>query len=110
MSVRAVFPSEIHERIRRGYLDRLSRRVKRMRKLYAERDWQELRLECQHLRNSAASFGFPSLADMAARAEGSIPEGEVSRARVPSEARQAAEDLFGAIDGVLVSHNCDLNP
>ena len=103
MPVRAVFPSEIHERIRKGYLDRLSRRVKRMRRLLAERDWSELRLECQHLGNSAGSFGFPELSEQALTVERAIPEGTVPNARMIPEAKRGAEVLFKTIDQVLLT-------
>lgn len=94
-------PSEIHDRIRKGYLLRLDSRVKRMRKLFAERNWQEFRQECAHLKNSAASFGYPQVSQLAQRAEMAIPVRLSSRAIVRNEMREAAENLFNAIDSLL---------
>src|SRR5690349_8635670 len=65
-------PKEIEDRLRRRYLDRLSQRVKRLRKLLVERNWEELRAECGHLAASGDSFGFSNLTDLAIAAQESI--------------------------------------
>lgn len=98
-----VHPLEIQHRLRKGYLERLAVRVKRMRKQLALREWQELKSECRQLRAAAEGFGFPAITELAMRCEAKIPDGEVSRARALPMAKEAAETLIAAIDDVLVA-------
>ena len=95
--------NEIQERIQRGYLERLDKRIRKMRKLLTERDWHTLRVESIHLKNTAAGFGLPQLTQLAAGLEAAIPEKDISKATPLPNARQAAEALFTAIDQVLVN-------
>jgi hypothetical protein len=97
-------PKEIDERLRRRYLDRLSQRVKRLRKLLVERNWEELRSECGQLAASGETFGFNSLTDLAFAAQESIPLGKVSRAATPLRAKETTENLIAAVDGILMEH------
>ncbi|MGE0614654.1 MAG: hypothetical protein AB7P04_03360 [Bacteriovoracia bacterium] len=98
MEARAVFPAEIQEQIRKGYIIRLDQRVKRMRKFFAERNWVDLRQECMHLRKTAPGFGLADLASLAERVELSLEAaGGLSRAQVRPEAKLAAENLFSEI-------------
>lgn len=103
MSSEFSFPSEIQERVRKGYVDRLFQRSQKMRKLCAERDWAKLKLECAHLMQTARSFGFTQIADIAHRVEQAIPPGQVSRATPCPEAREKAESLFSAIDTLVTT-------
>ena len=89
---------EIHDRVRRGYLDRLGGRLRRMRRLLSDREWNALRIECANLRNTARSFGLPEVARLAAETEGFIPRDGVTRALPLPEACQAATDLFTEIE------------
>jgi HPt (histidine-containing phosphotransfer) domain-containing protein len=97
-------PKEIEERLRRRYLDRLSQRVKRLRRLLVERNWEELRQECSQLANSGENFGFPNLTFLAEAAQDSIPAGKVPRAATPLRAKETTEALIVAVDGVLMEH------
>jgi hypothetical protein len=92
---------EIQARVRRRYVDRLSQRVRRMRKMLLERNWSELRNEARQIREGGEGFGFPHLTELAAAAERSIPETGASRLRPIPEARQAVESLLIAIDLIL---------
>ena len=101
----SLLPNEIHDRIKKGYLNRLDGRVKRMRKLFVERNWQQLRVESIHLKNSASNFGFPALMQVAQKVEESIPESVVSRAHTIPNAHRAVEDLLSTIDQILVTNS-----
>jgi hypothetical protein len=93
--------NEINERLRRRYLDRLAQRVRKIRKQLIERDWSGLRVECVHLKETGASFGFPRIAELAAEATREIPAGHVSRLRSIPEARNAVTLLVSTIDAAL---------
>jgi hypothetical protein len=97
-------PKEIDERLRRRYLDRLSQRVKRLRKLLVERSWEELRSECGQLAASGETFGFDNITDLAIAAQFTIPAGKVSRAATPLRAKETAESLINAVDAILIEH------
>src|SRR4051794_10822399 len=95
---------EINDRLRRRYLDRLSQRVKKLRKLLIERNWEDLRNECHHLATSGETFGFLNLSHLAIAARESIPLGKVSRAATPLHAKDTIELLVAAVDSVLMDH------
>ena len=97
-------PSEINDRLRRRYLDRLSQRVKRLRRLLVERNWEELRTECGQLAASGETFGFENLTFLANAAQKAIPEGKLSRAFTPFYAKETTETLISAIDSILIEH------
>jgi hypothetical protein len=97
-------PREIEERLRRRYLDRLSQRVKKIRKLLIEKQWEELRAECGQLASSGEIFGFGNLTHLAMIAHTSIPKGRVSRAITPMRAKEATETLINAIDTILMEN------
>jgi HPt (histidine-containing phosphotransfer) domain-containing protein len=97
-------PREIDDRLRRRYLDRLAHRVKKLRRLLVERNWEGLRADCCQLATSGETFGFQNLTELAQSAQHSIPSGRVSRAATPLHAREAAEVLIGAIDSILIEH------
>lgn len=98
-------PSEIQDRLRKRFLDRLSERLKRIRKELVERNWAILRAECRQIRSSGETFGFPELTVLAVSAEAAIPEGEISKARNLPEAKQAVEALVAGIEGILIEHS-----
>ena len=97
-------PQEINDRLRRRYLDRLSQRVKKLRKLMVERNWQELRTECGQLAISGETFGFRNLTRLALATQESIPTGKVSRAATPIHAKETTEALIAAVDTILMEH------
>jgi HPt (histidine-containing phosphotransfer) domain-containing protein len=92
------YPSEIQERVRKGYINRLHDRVQKMRRNLADRNWQELRQECVHLKTTATTFDLPDLAGLAAKVERAIPESCRSSATGLPEAKEAAENLFSEVD------------
>ncbi len=96
---------EIDERLRRRYLDRLNKRMKKLRKLIVERNWEELRIECGQLANSGETFGFENLTSLAISTQDAIPLGKVSRAATPTHAKEMAESLITAIDAILIEHS-----
>jgi hypothetical protein len=93
-------PFEIQEKLRKQYLERLSLRMKKLRKELVDRNWPVLKTECRQLKTSE-SFGFSEISQLAVRAEASIPAGDISRAKGLPEARQAIDELITAIDSVL---------
>lgn len=100
---------EIQARVRRRYIDRLSQRVRRMRKMLLERNWSELRNEARQIREGGEGFGFSNLTELAAAAERTIPENGASRMRPIPEARQAVESLLIAIDLILAEASVTSN-
>ncbi len=98
-------PSEIDDRLKRRYLDRLGLRVKKLRKLLVERNWEELRLECSQVAVGGETFGFAELKSLAAEAQKAIPAGRVLRAQTPLFAKENTEALIARIDSVLVGHS-----
>ncbi len=97
-------PKEIEARLQRRFLDRLSQRVKILRKLLVERNWEDLRAECRQLAVSGETFGFGGLTSLAEEAQKKIPIGKVSRASSPSHAKETTEALISAIDSILMEH------
>ena len=97
-------PREIDDRLRRRYLDRLSQRVKKLRKLLVERNWEDLRAECSQLASSGENFGFQTLTALAQNAQNSIPTGKISRASTPVRAKESTEALIAAIDSILIEY------
>jgi HPt (histidine-containing phosphotransfer) domain-containing protein len=102
MSASANDPKEIQERLRKRYLDRLSEKMRRMRRDLLDRDWMELRSQCKQVRSSSDTFGFPEISELAQRAETLIPENGASRAASLPEAREALDALINAMDTILV--------
>lgn len=96
---------EIDARLRRRYLDRLNQRMKRLRKLVIERNWDDLKSECSQLATSGETFGFDNLTHLAVATQDAFPKGKVSRAATPTEAKEMAETLISAIDAVLIEHS-----
>lgn len=95
---------EIDERLRRRYLDRLSQKIKRLRKLFAERNWEVLRNEYHQLASSGITFGFRNLTLLATAAMNAIPLGRVSRAATPLYAKETTETLIAFIDSILIEN------
>ena len=58
-----------------------------------------------HLRESAASFGFSDLANRAEQAGNTIPQGNLSKAKILPGARIAFENLTSAIDDLLTENS-----
>jgi len=98
-------PKEIEERMKRRFADRLSSRLKLLRKNLVERNWEALRAECDQLAQGGENFGFPQLKDLAILARDAIPEGKVTKASHLPEAKPAIESLVGAINDILMDHN-----
>lgn len=98
-------PQEIEDRLRRRYLDRLGGRVKKLRKLLIERNWEELRTEYTQLAVSGVTFGFSSITQLADSAQATLPPGRISRALTPLHAKERTEALISEIDSLLTTYN-----
>lgn len=97
--------NDIEDRMRKRYLERLASRVKKIRLLLLERDWEELRQECHQIAQSSEGFGVPTLKELAVQGEESIPPGKVSRASALPDARASIESLLTAIDVLLTNES-----
>lgn len=103
MAPRVTPPSEIQERLRRRFLDRLAERVKGLRKSAVDRDWATLREECRHVASGGETHGFARLRELADRAAAEIPPDDVPKSRNLPQARVAAEELIRHIDSLLAT-------
>ncbi|MBY0470918.1 Hpt domain-containing protein [bacterium] len=97
-------PSEIQDRLRKRFLERLATRIRKMRRDLAVRDWSAVRIECRQIRESGRKFGFDDLTLLAARAEQLIPNGSMSRAETMPEAKEAVLSLINKIDQILITN------
>jgi hypothetical protein len=97
-------PSEIQDRLRKRFLERLALRIRKMRRDLAVRDWDSVRTECKQIRESGRKFGFDDLTLLAARAEQLIPRGGVSRAETIPDAKEAVLSLINKIDQILITY------
>jgi hypothetical protein len=94
-------PNEIEARLRRRYLDRLALRVRKMRRQLLDRNWDALRVECEHLEGTGKVFGLNTIAEFAENAKREIPSGHVSSLLTLPSARNAVEHLIMTIEIVL---------
>lgn len=97
-------PTEIQDRLRKRYLDRLAQRLRKMRKDLVARNWSELKSDCRHLRNNVETFGFSELRELAHSAESAIPTSVVSKAMVPPVAKRSLDALMTAMDKIISAH------
>ncbi len=94
--------SEIHLRVKSGYIERVNTRLRKMRKQLVDRDWNGLKQEAHHLSEGAKNFGYLEIAaevDEALRILNSSP---LSRTAINTEAKSAMEKLFQRLDRFLV--------
>ncbi len=96
--------NEIESRLRRRYLDRLNLKVKKLRKLVIDRNWEELRSECGQLAHSGEVFGFRKLTHLAHTTQTAIPSGKLFRATTPGSAKESAEALISEADRILIDN------
>ncbi len=101
MSSKVFSKGEIQQRVQQGYIDRLALRLRKMRKLLIDRDWESLKLETHHLVESAENFGFDELAQEAKRTQSLLALKALSRSRIDPEAKVALENLFKVLDQFL---------
>jgi HPt (histidine-containing phosphotransfer) domain-containing protein len=100
--------TEISTHLHLLYVERLNARVKKMRRLLAEREWHELKTQARQLRGGSENFGFGTLSERAVDLMQNIPDEPISRIRSFStqpQARVAAEALFCAIDQFLTENS-----
>jgi hypothetical protein len=93
---------EIHHRVRSSYIERLSLRLKKMRKQLMDRDWQGLTAEIEHLQEGAQNFGYPDLALQVSKAMTVLKSKPLSKTTINTDAKLAMENLFQNIDRFLV--------
>ena len=94
--------SEIHLRVKSGYIERVNTRLRKMRKQLVDRDWAGLKQEAHHLAEGARNFGYTEIADEVERALGVLNAGPLSRTAINTEAKISMETLFQRLDRFLV--------
>jgi hypothetical protein len=93
---------EIQNRVKSGYIERVTSRLKKMRKQLMDRDWVGLKLEAGHLAEGAQNFGFTGLSEDVNRALEVLNSSALSKTAINTEAKVAMETLFKKLDRFLV--------
>jgi hypothetical protein len=93
---------EIQNRVKSGYIERVTSRLKKMRKQLMDRDWVGLKLEAGHLADGAQNFGFTGLSEDVNRALEVLNSSVLSKTAINTEAKVAMETLFKKLDRFLV--------
>jgi hypothetical protein len=93
---------EIQNRVKSGYIERVSSRLKKMRKQLIDRDWTGLKTEASHLSEGAQNFGFQDIAGEVERVLFILNGKILSRTSIDTEAKNALEGLFQKLDRFLV--------
>ena len=93
---------EIQNRVKSGYIERVTSRLKKMRKQLIDRDWTGLKQEAGHLAEGAQNFGYMDLSDEVNRALEVLNSSALSKTAINTEAKSAMENLFKKLDRFLV--------
>jgi len=93
---------EIHNRVKSGYIERVSSRLRKMRKQLMDRDWAGLKLEAGHLAEGANHFGYTAISEEVQKALEVLNSRTLSRTAINTEAKAAMENLFRNLDRFLV--------
>jgi HPt (histidine-containing phosphotransfer) domain-containing protein len=93
---------EIQERVKWGYIERVSTRLKKMRKQLVDRDWEALKQEANHLAEGAQNFGYPLISEEVQKAIQTLNGSSLTRTSINTGAKVAMEDLFKRLDRFLV--------
>jgi hypothetical protein len=93
---------EIQDRVKSGYIERVSTRLRKMRKQLIDRDWSGLKLEATHLAGGAHQFGYQEVSEEVQKAIEVLNSGTLSRTAINTEAKKAMEALFEKLDRFLV--------
>ena len=93
---------EIQNRVKSGYIERLSTRLKKMRKQLVDRDWTGLKSEAGHLAEGAQNFGYQDIASEVQRALEVLNTRSLSKTAIDPEAKTALEGLFQRLDRFLI--------
>ena len=93
---------EIQNRVKSGYIERVSLRLKKMRKQLIDRDWTGLKTEASHLSEGANNFGFQEIVGEVDRVLTLLNKKTLSRTSIDTEVKTAMEQLFQKLDRFLV--------
>jgi hypothetical protein len=93
---------EIQNRVKSGYIERVSTRLKKMRKQLIDRDWPGLKQEANHLAEGAQNFGYKDIAQEVEKALQILNQKPLSRTAIDTDAKSAMETLFQKLDRFLV--------
>lgn len=95
---------EIQDRVQSGYIERVSSRLKKMRKQLVDRDWAALKQEASHLAEGAQNFGYTTISEEVQKAVQTLNSSTLTRTSINTEAKLAMENLFKMLDRFLVEH------
>jgi HPt (histidine-containing phosphotransfer) domain-containing protein len=96
---------EIQKRVQHRYIERVSTRLKKMRKLLIDRDWNTLKAEATQLAEGAQNFGFTDLAGDVQKAIEVLNNTHLTRTAIDQEAKSTLETLFKKLDRFLVEEH-----
>lgn len=92
---------EIQKRVQNQYMERVGARLRRMRKLLMDRNWDTLKAEAHQLADGAQNFGYPELVDEVNRSLEVLNKQNLTRTTMDPEAKAALETLFKRLDRFL---------
>lgn len=92
---------EIQKRVQNQYMERVGARLRRMRKLLMDRNWDTLKSEAHQLADGAQNFGYPELVDEVNRSLEVLNKQNLTRTTMDPEAKAALETLFKRLDRFL---------
>ena len=93
---------EIQNRVKSGYIERVSTRLRKMRKQLVDRDWMGLKTEAGHLAEGAQNFGYKDISQEVQKVLDVLNTRTLSRTAIDTEAKSAVEHLFQKLDRFLV--------
>ena len=93
---------EIQDRVKSGYIERVSSRLKKMRKQLVDRDWAALKQEANHLAEGAQNFGYTTISEEVQKAVQTLNSSTLTRTSINTDAKAAMETLFKTLDRFLV--------
>ncbi len=93
---------EIQNRVKSGYIERVSTRLRKMRKQLVDRDWTGLKTEANHLAEGAENFGYKDISGEVQKVLSVLNTRTLSRTAIDTEAKSAVEHLFQKLDRFLV--------
>ena len=96
---------EIQKRIQHRYIARVSTRLRKMRKLLIDRDWNTLKNEVNQLVEGAQNFGYTDLAVDVQKSIEVLNKQHLTRTAMDQEAKQSLELLFKKLDRFLVEED-----
>lgn len=96
-----VLIQEIQRKLNNTYRSKLDERVRRMRKLYSERNWRALKVECGHIKKSSKQYGYLKISSIASRVESELSTPNLSKNKILPNIDRGVHEFFNEIDVTL---------